>query len=360
MLSNKLLYSNFKYSSIECYFSHIKNNKEAINIKDEKYASSRNFSEEIGILFLGVDDLYMLHEFSTPAKGVLSGIANKKDYTRILHSHNYFELIMVIDGEIEVQIENKFKTYKRGDCYILNRKIYHVENYTSNACVAFLCISEEFFNSFLNIHHLENTKSKLSFFLENINKIIFEGTTNNKIFWEFINNNDLIIDNIVENLLDIKNEIINNFSGYKYIIYGLLLRHFSYIIFTDDYTYNLNTIKTPIIESLAHETKHYIETYRHRLTRDVLETALHYNADYLNRIFKKEYGYTIGEYQRKICLAEAATLLLRTNKSIVDISELLGFSNRTQFYRLFHKFYNMTPLEYRNINKVLPVSHNNR
>lgn len=46
-------------------------------------------------------------------------------------------------------------------------------------------------------------------------------------------------------------------------------------------------------------------------------------------------------------MEKAEGLLLDSDLTIAEIMEDLGFSNRTQFYRLFRKNYGMTPREYR-------------
>ena len=47
------------------------------------------------------------------------------------------------------------------------------------------------------------------------------------------------------------------------------------------------------------------------------------------------------------CLKEAKYLLLHSDKTISSISENLGFTNRTHFYKLFKAKYGLTPNEYR-------------
>jgi AraC-like DNA-binding protein len=46
---------------------------------------------------------------------------------------------------------------------------------------------------------------------------------------------------------------------------------------------------------------------------------------------------------------EAVMLLAHTNKSIAEISELLGFPSQSKFTTVFKKSLGMTPHEYRKI-----------
>lgn len=49
----------------------------------------------------------------------------------------------------------------------------------------------------------------------------------------------------------------------------------------------------------------------------------------------------------KFTMEKAGELLLDSDLTVAEIMERIGFSNRTQFYRLFQKNYGMTPREYR-------------
>jgi AraC-like DNA-binding protein len=50
-------------------------------------------------------------------------------------------------------------------------------------------------------------------------------------------------------------------------------------------------------------------------------------------------------------MEEACSLLSGTRANIVDISESLGFTNRSHFYSIFKTHYGMTPAEFRTIKK---------
>lgn len=90
-----------------------------------------------------------------------------------------------------------------------------------------------------------------------------------------------------------------------------------------------------------------MEGRRCRFSRKEIEETLHYNRDYLNRIFRQYTGFTLGDYCRTVCMEEAAHRLLHTSDTIERIAEQVGFPNRTQFYRVFQQYYHTTPCMYR-------------
>lgn len=75
--------------------------------------------------------------------------------------------------------------------------------------------------------------------------------------------------------------------------------------------------------------------------------ALNITSSYFNRVFKREYGVSYGEYLNATCLKYAKTLLHTTELSISEICTRSGFSNLSYFYTLFKKNYDITPMEFR-------------
>jgi AraC-like DNA-binding protein len=72
-----------------------------------------------------------------------------------------------------------------------------------------------------------------------------------------------------------------------------------------------------------------------------------YNKDYLSRFFKKKTGFNLQEYIHLMKIAKAKDLLTRSMRSIKYISERVGFNDEKYFMRLFKRYENMTPTEYR-------------
>ena len=91
----------------------------------------------------------------------------------------------------------------------------------------------------------------------------------------------------------------------------------------------------------------YIPEKDGQVRRKDLEEKFSYSGDYLYKTVEKYTGLSLYEYSTKFTMEKAEGLLLDSGLTIAEIMEDLGFSNRTQFYRLFRKNYGMTPREYR-------------
>ena len=83
------------------------------------------------------------------------------------------------------------------------------------------------------------------------------------------------------------------------------------------------------------------------LTVKELANYVHLNADYLARIFKNKHQQTLIEYITEQRMLLSKELLLKSNMTISMISAKVGYPNYSYFIKLFKKYYDVTPNEFR-------------
>lgn len=71
-------------------------------------------------------------------------------------------------------------------------------------------------------------------------------------------------------------------------------------------------------------------------------TRMGYQTDYLNRIFKQATGQTLREY-RDSRIIDKARRLLREDRRVKDVCEILGFLDQNYFARWFKKYTGLQP-----------------
>ncbi len=71
------------------------------------------------------------------------------------------------------------------------------------------------------------------------------------------------------------------------------------------------------------------------------------SKSYLSRIFREVTGFSVNEYRNLARVRKARELLLNSEYSVTEISEVLGFESVTYFERVFKKHTDATPLKYR-------------
>ena len=71
------------------------------------------------------------------------------------------------------------------------------------------------------------------------------------------------------------------------------------------------------------------------------------SRSHLSTRFKNETGMNLTEYIHYIKISEAKHLLTHTDKSLLIISNYLGYSSQSHFTRMFKKVAGISPMEYR-------------
>lgn len=87
------------------------------------------------------------------------------------------------------------------------------------------------------------------------------------------------------------------------------------------------------------------------LSLDELAKQAHLSPYYFHRIFKAVTGLSVMEHIRKRRLNQAASDLLNTEISIMDITMKHRFNSQDVFTRAFKRYYGVTPGKYRNLNR---------
>ena len=75
-----------------------------------------------------------------------------------------------------------------------------------------------------------------------------------------------------------------------------------------------------------------------------------FNPTYFSLKFKTLANDSFSDKLREIKLEKAKWLLITTDLSVQNISEIIGFKEKSYFFRIFKKRYGMTPLKYRKVN----------
>ena len=89
------------------------------------------------------------------------------------------------------------------------------------------------------------------------------------------------------------------------------------------------------------------QNYSRELTLSTLEEELHLSKYYISHLFGSKIGTGFNDYVNALRVSEACRYLRRSNKSITEISTLVGFGTLRTFNRAFFKQVGMSPSEYR-------------
>lgn len=101
-------------------------------------------------------------------------------------------------------------------------------------------------------------------------------------------------------------------------------------------------------DELIQEILFYIsENYEKELNLMEVAEVFGFNYSYLSTYFHTHKGEGFSEYLNQIRVEQACKLLEKREKSIADISELVGYREHSYFCRVFKKVTGKTPSQYR-------------
>lgn len=96
----------------------------------------------------------------------------------------------------------------------------------------------------------------------------------------------------------------------------------------------------------------YLYTHiENHLSLKEIANDMNISMGYLSSCFKKNMGISVMNYYKKIKIERSKTLLLSSNKSIMEISTLLGFCDQCHFTKIFKNIVGITPTEYKNLSQ---------
>lgn len=93
------------------------------------------------------------------------------------------------------------------------------------------------------------------------------------------------------------------------------------------------------------------------LSLSTLEEELHISKYYISHMFSDKIGVRFNDYLNSLRINAACRLLQRTDKTVTEISELVGFNTLRTFNRAFMKHLGISPSEYRHMSPPLGISN---
>lgn len=117
------------------------------------------------------------------------------------------------------------------------------------------------------------------------------------------------------------------------------------LCFTENIMENQEKSSIPVKLEQVHN--YLDEHYAEKINLEDLSSRFFISKFHLSREYKKIYGLTIGNDLTSKRISHAKALLRFTDASVETISLECGFQDTGYFIKVFKKYENMTPLEYR-------------
>lgn len=244
-----------------------------------------------------------------------------------LHYHDELEFLPIFEGCFHCVVDGRDYSANAGEVIFVNSRVPHATYASSRTRHGLLQFRQSDFIS-SDIHRIIKYSVKLHDQSESRVRI-------------------LSIPELYDVTVEVLKEAKLRDTAYDFFvrsgifrILGILYRHG--IISDAEQLYKSKDVQK-IIRALSYINEHYMEN----ITLSDLCSELGFATGYLCRIFKSALGATFTEYLNFVRVCKAESLLIKTEKSILEISEEVGFASVSYFNRVFKRYGNCTPSYYR-------------
>ncbi len=296
--------------------------------------------ERVFLMCWNIDEHTVLHASMCPSpEPFRCSLSFEPGVRTQLHTHDYIELAYVLKGNFHQKILGTDIIFEEGDLCLIDKNCAHIDYlYSEPSIVLFLGISNVLFEDLFS--DITPPERAVSFAKE---ALVKQKALQQYIHFKPLRENR---EEMESALLQFITELHQQKIGYRQVSTGILMRIFHML--WCDYDFSLNSQQKKERTSLLFEDiSDYIRQNYNTVTIRELCEKYHFQEDYFNRLIKKKLGMTYSAYVQKIRLETAERLLRTTALSIDEISESVGYHNKSFFYNKFKQKYGVKPGQYR-------------
>lgn len=251
------------------------------------------------------------------------------------HHHCFFELVYVLKGRTLHTLENKKMVIHEGDYFLIDIDRTHSYDAVSED-EEFSIINCMFLPQFLDraLVHTHQFNDLINNYLIHFNYNSFESAPTQNIYHD----SDKKVLFLMQQMLA---EYDERYKEYMEVIRSYLSAAIIHLV--------RNVSKSGDDgRDITHYIKEYVaNNYAQPITLTEICKNINFSLSNISIIFTKNAGMTFREYLQNVRMKKASEMLEKTDKTIAEIANLVGYSDPAFFYRLFRKTMNMTPQEYR-------------
>ena len=250
-----------------------------------------------------------------------------------MHRHEFFEFNFLCRGHCHNQVDGQDLYYGVDTLILMSPEAAHgcwvdsVEDQVVNFLITPDVVEHCFINLMSSDNHIARffldylfgQKQMPTYMLFHIDETVMD------IFWDMIR------------------EYLQKPPFYEQIILSDMIKLFAELI-----RRNSAPEETPKSEHAElSEILSYMQQHCADVTLRELSETFNYSYVYISRMLKKETGKTFSDLLTEVRLQRACNYLRNSTISAETISELIGYSDVSYFYKVFKRRYQTNPSEYR-------------
>ncbi|AZN42696.1 AraC family transcriptional regulator [Paenibacillus albus] len=247
------------------------------------------------------------------------------------HYHREIELLLILNGELDVNIEDECVKLQSGDIALIGARQLHRDR-SLGGPLNYIVLQFDL-EQFID----QSSMPYMRFFSETKNPL----SRANYIFQE----NDAARANAAECIRDVLHEVTSKENGYELAVSMLikkllllLIRGDSRKVLADHVDFDRARLRGVI---------DYVEEHLEgRIQVDEVSKLANMSYYYFVKFFKKAIGLSFTEYvnYRKIKWAER--ILLTKDLSVSEVGDCIGMPNMAHFYKMFKKYNDCSPKQF--------------
>ncbi len=252
----------------------------------------------------------------------------------LLHSHNYWEFIVVTQGSLIHKINGEKDMLQENDiCLIRPQDTHSLHNLPKqSSCHLGIRFPDKFFKNYC----AALDENLYSVFLKAAKPFCFQ-----------------LKSTTVSRLIDFTHKVytrsnLDEYEAYSSVLFIDIFHAFYYQFLKINNSENNSTYSSLVVQLINLINK------PQNLKKDLyaLLDELHYSYSHVNRIFTNEVGVSPSKYLKQQKMNYAKSLLTETNLDLATISKAIGYNNYSNFLICFKKEFHYSPNEYRELHKT--------
>ena len=264
---------------------------------------------------------------------VLRAYEETKNTAVGLHTHEFIEIVYVRSGKAVETVDGKQYSVHPGDMLFINYGSTHAFVPEGEYVYVNICFSPETIGN--SIITRENAFALLCLTAFDDMRCDAEG---GKI--SFFGREKKDVDSIVD-------AMIREYNA-KETSWERVMESYLNVLITKMLRRTRLTTDTDQPDRMWQELTEYIDGNPNAdLSLPTLAKKCFYHPAYFSRVFKEKFGVSLIEYVNGKRVENAVRLLRDTDISVDEILLQVGFSDRSNFYRVFSKFTGSTPTDIR-------------
>lgn len=254
-----------------------------------------------------------------------------------VHAHDFLEFVYMYEGNCVQYLDDKPYHLIEGDLFLLAPGTFHTVHSYDDACILFYIMVRKstFDTAFLSL--LSHNDILASFFAQTIYN------DEKDIYLQFKTSGDITLKNLVRQMYDDSlNEgkytarLLN--VQFEYFCLNLLKNHINHIKLIQEKRSIANIIGI----------LNYIFDCFKTVTLDEICARFRYSRGHIQRLIKKNTGFTFHEVLTQTKIQHACELLKNQSLTVQNVAEAIGYGDISNFHKVFKKqMKGITPAQYR-------------